>query len=399
MTPYPSPGEIIQRAFPGIGAHEASALAQKGQVYSYPASTVLCREDALEDTFYVLLEGEVQVTKSINASEVRLLQHLKPGDFFGEMALINNAPRAANVISTSPCTVLEINREAFNYLLQQNASVSLAMVREVSRRLRENDALAIEDLRLKARELAGAYQQLAEVDYARREFLTTIAHEMRTPLTAAGGFLNIIQAGMVQGEALEHALETVSFYLQEITSRVNDLLFLQEMDLIRVEFQTADLGAIVTSAVEKYLTFARRNQVGLSLKITPGLPPIRADARGLERAITAILDNAIKFSPDGGEVQVEVCTVRTPAGADRPDREQILVAVRDQGVGIPAEALPHIFKRFYRIEDLGGHLFRGLGLGLSIARQVVDQHGGRIEVESQVGEGSTFKVFLNPASL
>jgi signal transduction histidine kinase len=390
MTLYPPPGEIIQRAFPGISEQEAAELARKGAVCEYPASTVLCHEDALEDTFYILLEGEVQVTKSIDASEVRVLKQLWPGDFFGEMALINNAPRAANVVTVVPSRVLEIYREAFNRLLQQNASVSLAMVREVSRRLRQNDALAIGDLRVKARELAGAYQQLAEVDYARREFLTTIAHEMRTPLTAANGFLHMIRTGMVRGEALNSALETVDRHLQEITSRVNDLLFLQEMDQIQVEFHTADLGAIVASAMEKYRSLARRNLVGMKLTVTPGLPAIRADAQGLERAITALLDNAIKFSPDGGDVEVEIGVGTDGGGAD-----QVIVFVRDHGVGIPEQALPHIFKRFYRIEDMGGHLFRGLGLGLSIAKQVVEQHGGRIEVESQVGQGSTFRVFLN----
>ena len=134
--------------------------------------------------FYLMLEGEVQVTKVINQSEVRLLTNLGPGDFFGEMALIHNAPRAASVTTVQPTTVLEINKQIFDQMLHRNASVSLAMVREVSRRLRENDEMAIEDLRVKSQELALAYQQLAEQEYAQHEFLSTIAHELRTPLTA-----------------------------------------------------------------------------------------------------------------------------------------------------------------------------------------------------------------------
>ena len=88
------------------------------------------------------------------------------------------------------------------------------------------------------------------------------------------------------------------------------------------------------------------------MKITPGLPSIRADAQSLERAVTAILDNAIKFSPDGGDVDVEV----GPEGG--AEKNQVKVIVRDHGVGIPEEAMPQIFKRFFRIEDMGGHLFR-----------------------------------------
>ncbi len=378
------PSEIIRRAFPGIAPSEAEALAQTGSTCSYPADTALCHEDALEDIFYILLEGEVQVAKSIDASEVRVLNRLRPGDFFGEMALINNAPRAATVMTISPVTVLEIKREAFNSLLQENASVSLAMVRQVSQRLRDNDQMAIDDLRVKARELADAYQQLAEMDYARREFLSTIAHELRTPLTAANGFLQLVRLGMVQGETLNAALDTVTRNLQEIISLVNDLLFLQEMDLILTEFRPTDVGMVVASAVEQYRNMAKRNQVGMSMSISSDLPLIRADTKSLERAITAILDNAIKFSPDGGDVKVETCR----------DGEDVLVIVQDRGIGIPVEALPHIFKRFYRVEDQGGRLFRGLGLGLSIARQVVEQHGGTIMVQSEVGKGSTFTVRL-----
>ena len=378
------PNQVIQQAFPGISESEAEALVQTGKICAYPANMVLCQENALEDIFYILLDGEVQVTKSIDASEVRVLKHLKPGDFFGEMALINNAPRAATVITTEPSKVLEIQRGAFHTLLEHSASVSLAMVREVSRRLRENDQMAIEDLRLKARELADAYQQLAEMEYARREFLTTIAHELRTPLTAASGFLQLINLGMVHGDTFGVALETVSRNLQEIISLVNALLFLQEMDLILLEFQPTDIGAVVVSAVEQYRSLAKRNQVGINLSLPPDLPLVRADAKSLEKAITAILDNAIKFSPDGGEVRVEAIT----------EAEQVLVAIRDHGIGIPEEALPHIFKRYYRVEDPRGRLFRGLGLGLSIAKQVVDQHGGTIEVQSEVGKGSTFTIRL-----
>lgn len=380
-----SPREIIQYAFPGIRVTEAEELAKSGKINTYPVGSVLCHEDAIEDTFYILLEGDVNVTKLISTAEARLLKSLGPGDFFGEMALIHNAPRAATITTVTPVTVLEINKETFGNLLEKNSSVSLAMVKEVSRRLRENDAMAIEDLRLKARELADAYQQLAELEYARSEFLTTIAHELRTPLTAASGFLQIVRLGIVQGDALNSALETISRNIQEIISLVNNILFLQEMDMILPEFQPTDIGAVVASAVEQQRSHASRNQVGFTINIAPDIRPIQANAPALERAISAILDNAIKFSPDGGEVQVI-------AGCEKG---RVLVSISDHGVGIPEDALPHIFDRFFHIELIGGRLFRGVGLGLSIARQVIEQHGGKIEVQSHLGQGSTFRIILN----
>jgi signal transduction histidine kinase len=384
MDNHPDTSSIIQIAFPGILPEEAVRLTASGRVCSYPDDTILCHEDALETTFYIILEGEVLVTKHINDAEARELKRLHPGDFFGEMALIHNAPRAATVRSVVPITVLEIDKDAFDAMLERNSPVSLAMVREVSRRLRENDQMAIEDLRIKANELAAAYQQLTTLEYARSQFLTTIAHELRTPLMAANGFLQVIHQGSLQGEALGSALDTVSRNVQDIVSLVNDILFLQEMDLIMPAAQPIDIGRLVSAAVEGQRVHAERANVGFSLNIDSGLPRILADPKTLEKAVTAILDNAIKFSPEGGEVRVQV----------NRDEELIQIAIQDHGVGIPSEAMPHIFERFYHLDEVGGHLFRGVGLGLSIARHVIEGLGGAIEVDSQLGKGSTFIIKL-----
>ena len=379
-----SPHKILRRAFPGIQESEAEEMVALGQVREYPPETVLTREGARENIFYILLDGTVEVTKEMNDMQSRLMKTLTAGDFFGEMALIHNAPRAATVKTVTPVIVLEIRKEAFTMLLERSTTVSLAMVREVSRRLRENDELAIGDLRLKARELADAYQQLAEMDYARHEFLTTIAHELRTPLTAAGGFLQMIRKGILQGEALSTALDTVANNIQDIVTLTNDLLFLQEMDLILTDFQATDIGKIVASVLEQVRGRAERSGIGMELKIVPGLPSVAADATSLERAITAIIDNAIKFSPDGGAVLVEV----------NFNSSWVWVRVEDHGVGIPNEAMPRIFDRYFRLDEVGGHLFRGVGLGLSIAQKVIEEHGGRISVDSKLGEGSVFTVYL-----
>lgn len=389
MNHHASPYEIIQKAFPGVTPAEAQEMADSGEVHVYPTGEVLCHEGAMERKFYIILEGEVQVTKLINETEVRVLKNLGPGDFFGEMALIHNAPRAASVTTVAPTTVLEIHKDFFDQLLRRSASVSLAMVREVSRRLRENDEMAIEDLRLKSKELAMAYQQLAEQEYAQHEFLSTVAHELRTPLTAAYGYLKAIRLGMLHGEAFTSALDTTLRNLHKIISLVNDILFLQEMDLILMEFEPVDIGAVAAAVVERQREHAQRNRVGLSLSIASDLPKVMGDARSLERVVNILLDNAIKFSPDGGETRIQVGY----------DNETVSLVVSDTGVGIPAEAMPRLFRRFFRLDEVGGHLFTGSGMGLSIAKQVIDQHGGRILVESELGKGSTFTILLQRADV
>ncbi len=384
MTQGISPRQVLQRAFPGIQTAEAETMISCGNVHAYPPNTVLCREGAIENVFYIILDGEVKVTKLLNEMETRFLKHLKGGDFFGEMALIHNAPRAASVVTTVPTTVLEINKDAFAKMLEQSNSMSLAMVREVSRRLRENDEMAIGDLRLKARELAGAYQQLAEQEFARREFLTTIAHELRTPLTSASGFLQLVRMGMLNGQTLNHALDTVALNVQDIITLTNDILFLQEMDLILPEFKPTQVGDIVVKLVEQMRARAVQNSVAFKLTVAPDLPQVDGDAKSLERALAAILDNAIKYSPDGGDVLVNIGS----------DAVQLWVRVEDHGVGIAADVIPCIFDRFFHVDAIGDHLFRGLGLGLSIAKQVIEQHDGKILVESKLGVGTTFTILL-----
>jgi len=385
-----TPLQTLLLAFPGIREAEAQELINSGEMHTYPENIILCHEDALETIFYIILDGKVEVTKAIAEDQARHLNTLHAGDFFGEMAIIHDAPRAATVATSDPTTVLEIHKDAFQELLHKSASVSNAMVQEVSRRLRENDAMAIEDLRIKAAELASAYQQLAEQEFARREFLTMIAHELRTPLTAASGFLQILDMAMRQGQTLDSqmlqtALQSATRNIQQIVSLVNDILFVQEMDLILPRFETTDIRLVLSNAVERCQKRMQENQVTLNMGIPANPLLISGDSKSLERAFGAILDNAIKFSYGEGAVEVR-------AGQEEA---QIWVKVEDHGVGISREVMPHIFDRFFHVDQIDGRMFRGAGLGLSIARQILEEHDGRIRVESEPGKGTIVLVYLN----
>ncbi len=383
------PVRMLQVVFPGLKEAEASSLLESGEIHEYPAGTVLCHEDDYEVTFYIILRGKVLVTKQIEKDQLRNLNILSAGDFFGEMAIIHQTPRAATVTTIEPTRVIEIYKEAFDQLLGSSASVARAMVQEVSRRLRENDAMAIEDLRLKAGELALAYQRLAEQEYSRHEFLTTIAHELRTPLTAANGFLQMVEKGLVHdqsldGEVQQAALHSAGRNLQQIINLVNDILFIQEMDLILPCFEPTDLTRVLGNVNTRLSSQANESQVKVELELARDLPYVSGDAKSLERACAAILDNAIKFSLPGGKVRISTSL----------EQEQVCVVIRDQGVGISEEALPRIFERFFHIDQIEGRLYRGMGLGLSIARQVIEQHQGSIQVTSAPSQGTVVHLQL-----
>jgi two-component system phosphate regulon sensor histidine kinase PhoR len=258
------------------------------------------------------------------------------------------------------------------------------MVSEISERLRENDQMAVDDMRMRASELARAYQKLAEQEFARREFLTNIAHELRTPLMVASGYLQMVQRGVVDKQQMTEGIDTIARNVQKIVTLVNDILFLQEMDLVLSEFQAVDMNQVAQAVVDKYQPIVGERNVTLRFVPSPNLSPVSGDAKSLERALMALVDNAIKFSPKGGDVKI---TFDEKGG-------NILVSVSDQGIGIEEKNMPRVFDRFYHLEKHGDDLFGGIGLGLAITRQVIEQHHGKLEVESTPGKGSKFTLTL-----
>jgi two-component system phosphate regulon sensor histidine kinase PhoR len=242
--------------------------------------------------------------------------------------------------------------------------------------------MAVEDLRIRASELAQAYQKLAEEELARRDFLSNVAHELRTPLMSASGYLHLLKKGAINGEQLGNAVETIDRNVQQIITLVNDILFLQEMDLVLSEFHPVDTGELCRNVIERYKNKARDKGISLILRGDQGMPPLPGDVRSLERALAALVDNSIKFSPRGGDVEIRLGS----------DWSRITIAVMDRGIGISPDTMPKIFDRFYHLEKHDNDLFGGIGLGLSIAKQVIEQHNGTLEVESKPGVGSTFRM-------
>ncbi len=384
MTTIRTPARIIPRAFPGIKPDEVQEIIMNSRIKSYPAETIICREDAFEQIFYMILEGDLEVTKNINNSEQRLLKTLTAGDFFGEMALIHNAPRAATVKSLTSIIVLELDKEGFNRVLKHSPSVAMAMVGEISKRLRQNDQLAIEDLRMRAAELADAYQQLAEQELARQEFLSNIAHELRTPLMVASGYLHALKKGMLNSDQLPNTVDTISRSVDQIVTLTNDILFLQEIELVIPEFQSVNLVAVAKNVIKKYADKANERRVTVKLRDERNVPNVQGDEQSLERAVTALVDNAIKFSAPGGQVEIRFASFDN----------KVSVSVEDHGIGIDPKIRPRIFDRFVHLERNGDELYGGLGIGLAITRQVIQQHKGSLDVESQPGRGSKFTLTL-----
>ena len=215
------------------------------------------------------------------------------------------------------------------------------------------------------------------------DFLANASHELRTPLHSIKGFVKLLLDGQVPDpETQKEFLGIVNEQTEHLGSLVDDLLDVSGIDAGHLELRRDRLlvGQVIHKTVQKLNNLAEEKGIEFRIDVPAPLPTIKGDEERLTQVFTNLLYNAIKFSPGGGEVTVS-------AGVN--DHE-LLAQVTDHGIGVPDEAIPHLFERFYRVDSSMTRNTGGSGLGLYISRQIIEAHGGRIWVESKVGEGSTF---------
>jgi signal transduction histidine kinase len=221
-------------------------------------------------------------------------------------------------------------------------------------------------------------------EQSRRRLFADIAHELRTPLSVIGGTVDAMLDGVYEPNS--DNLTSIKEETEVLTRLVAELrdLTLAESGHLKLEVEPTNLAELVQRRVSQAEVIARGKNISLRTDITEGLPEIEADGRRIEQVVANLLDNALNHTASGGTVTVVVS----------PDKDDVLVSVADRGEGIPAENLPYIFERFYRVDDARSRKTGGAGLGLAIAKQMVELHGGRIWVESEAGKGSKFSFTL-----
>jgi len=376
--------EFLQQVFPGLTDSWVSYVASTAHWRAYPAGAVICREGDYGDTFFIIESGTVEISKRLDGESSRILGREGAGEFFGELALVQGVPRVATVTAIEDTGLLEISKEDFNQYIDRNPAMAAAIMRAVAARLRDADQRAIAELRRKNAELREAYDDLRRETERRSEFLTTVSHELKTPLTSVKGYTHLLKQGKLKDADFDRAVETLTRNVDRIVQLVNDILILGEIELVVPQMELINLESIVRGIVEQQTSRATESGLHILTEIEAGLPRLRGDESTLSQAINALLDNAIKFSPDGGDIVVKV----------RRDGRHAVIVVTDPGVGMEPDVIGHIFDRSHLLDEKGDHLFGGMGIGLPLVRAVVHHHDGTIDVESQPGKGSTFTVRL-----
>jgi signal transduction histidine kinase len=252
-----------------------------------------------------------------------------------------------------------------------------------------SNASLFEEVEARAAELAIAYEELKESDRLKDELVQNVSHELRTPLTFVKGYVDLLmdgEMGLVT-PSQQDALQIVAMKTDEITRLIDDIITLQRIDAGNLQLTYQSLAEIVQTAVVNHRLVAEKNGLTIECHVPEHVAPVLIDKGRINQVLDNLITNAVKFSPNGGIISVTLL--------DHPDELQVIVS--DRGIGMPRDKQPRIFDRFYQIDGTSRRRFGGTGIGLAIVKRIVDAHHGKIWVESELNQGSSFSFTLPKA--
>jgi signal transduction histidine kinase len=359
----------------------------------HPADTVIFREGMPGDVLYIIWSGRVAVIKDLERETPILLAYGEPGEILGEISLLENGPHSASVVAVEETHLLRLSRADLQRLLGEQSPIAIeilgALGKIVSTRLRAADEARTSIVHAESRlarhvqRLSTEKEYLAELERLRQETTDLIVHDIRSPLNCIEASLELLQM-ILPEDVLASCAKIIDLALgscKDVLNLVDSLLEVARMksDELVLDLQSISLMPLITETVNRLRLLAEQYKITLELDAPAELPTIQGDGNKLERVLDNLLDNALKYTPEGGVITLAV----------RPANAQVEVRVTDTGPGIPPEYRERIFERFTRVPGYEGRR-RGLGWGLAFCRSVIEAHGGRIWLESEIGQGSTF---------
>jgi two-component system phosphate regulon sensor histidine kinase PhoR len=360
----------------------------------------------LSETLHRVLaeqEGRIQKLSEEHAELEAILREMVEGvmvvDRRGRIRLVNEAMeamfhlRAHRVIGRPAIELLRHQQmihlitEVLEHRINIAREITLAMPEEKTYRVQSSVSGAQGENRFGAVFVFHDITELRRLERVRKDFVANVSHELRTPLTSIKGYVEaLLEGAWKEPRQCTDFLEILRKQTDRLNHIISDLLSLSQIESGKYEWKLEEIPVGEWTerimAVLQPMTL-RKNQT-LTLSVPDGIAPLWGDTEKLTEALTNLLENAVKYTPKGGEIGIEVTS----------DDRRIEISVRDTGIGIPPKDLPRIFERFYRVDRARSREVGGTGLGLSIVKHIVEAHGGKVTVESRPGKGSTFTLSI-----
>ncbi len=369
-------------AMPEESLNKIAALCTE---QAYSEGDILFFEDMSGDSFFIILEGELEIWKRYGTSEAVLLGISTTGQPLGEMALIDNRPRSATVRAKTPVRVYRIQARDFHTLLSTDTAMCLALLKAVTMMVRRSNEYHLLDLDKQNRELSRAYAELKALqdELLSRErlsvigkFSSLILHDIRNPLSALNSRVQLLLTNRDNRSYLETAVAGINHDISRMETLAAEFL-----DYARGEIRL-DMGIVTVEELFARLTEAlapRIDAAGVLLHTESEVTrPVIMDEHRMLRVLVNAAENACAAMPDGGDLYI---AAKESAGS-------LVLVVRDTGTGMTQDVIDNIFKPFYSASA------GGTGLGMLIIKSIVEAHNGAITVDSVPDEGTTITISL-----
>lgn len=319
------------------------------------------------DGFYVVVSGRVRISAAIGSRDSKVLATIGPGDFFGEMAVIDDAPRSATATAEVPTKTLFIERQRLLNLLQRRPELALGIIREFSARMRTLNQKYVDEI-IQAERLAVVGR-----------FATTIVHDFKTPLAVIGLAMDLACSRGSPWAQRRQLRAMVSKQTDRMKAMLQELIDYTRPSGQQPNLRPLKFAPYLHSLAKEAGTELAQRGVKLVVENPPPSVPVKIEPQRLSRLFYNLLGNAADELKDGGTVTLRFKKLG----------RELLVEVQDNGHGIPAEFAPSLFKPFATYGKPNG-----TGLGLTICQRIAEDHGGRIWATSKPGQGATFSFTL-----
>ncbi|SIQ88452.1 Signal transduction histidine kinase [Alkalispirochaeta americana] len=352
---------------------------------SFSGGSVIFREGEQGDCLFIVMTGSVEVWKNHGSSGENLLAEYGPGRFFGEMALVDSLPRSATAVARASVELLSLSRDIFQGLVERFPRLALAVMRSLSAIVRESNDSFVADLNHRNQELSRAYDQLekAQQEILHHERLSNlgkmsdmILHDIRNPVAVLKGYASMLEHVADNPDRVRDFARRVSREAERLSHMAGELLDYTRGE-VRLDMSVVAPSLVISEAIACGQEYFRTSGVTVETVIEEDVP-IVVDFHRMVRALLNLLDNARKACASEGTIQIRVL---------RQERS-VTFEIQDNGVGMAPDVLDRVFEPFFT-RSAGG-----TGLGMVVVKNVVEAHGGALQIRSQEQQGTCVTIIL-----